>query len=231
MNKPTRGQWKGYAVLCLLLAGVLLFLILRPRHHAPLETADHTPLQEAIDQYGGVIESRAAARKQQWHKSHSQNSYEKTRDTSWKTARQTPVYQRKAPPSHPIDINSADTTELQQLYGIGPTFALRIVKFRNLLGGFARKEQLLEVYGMTEERYNGFVEHVTVDPSKVHRIDINTATVEQLKRHPYLDYYQARAIVDYRNQGNFYRSMDDLKKISLIDPTTLTKIEGYIQFN
>lgn len=84
---------------------------------------------------------------------------------------------------------------------------------------------------MDAERYNGFADHITLDPTKVRKIDINNATVAQLKRHPYLDYYQARAIVDYIKQGHNIHDINDLLKVNLIDPATATKIQGYIQFN
>lgn len=232
MNKPTRGQWRGYALLSLILAVLLLVVLVRPRHTSAIELSDHSPLEEAIVQYGDSIEAASAEQRQQWRDSHyrpHRPAYSRS-DSTWKHSDRAPLYTRKANPLQPVDINSADTAALQQLYGIGPAFALRIVKYRNLLGGFTRKEQLLEVYGMDAERYNGFADHVTVDRSKVRKIDINTATVDQLKRHPYLDYYQARAIVDYRKQGVVYRNAEDLLKVNLIDDATLTKLEGYIQY-
>lgn len=230
MNKPTRGQWRGYALLCLVLTALLLFVLLRPRNHPAIEPSDHSQLEDAIAQYGNAIEAATDEQRQQWRNTHyrqNRPTYQRS-DSTWKHPEKN--YTHKTNPRQPIEINSADTAMLQQLYGIGPAFAVRIVKYRNLLGGFTHKEQLLEVYGMDEERYNGFADYVTVDMSKVRKIDINSATVDQLKRHPYLDYYQARAIVDYRKQGNLIHSAEDLLKVNLIDNATLTKIDGYIQY-
>lgn len=232
MNKPTRGQWRGYGLLCLLLTGVLLAIIVLPRHRQATTAADHSPLLAAMERYGDSMESATAAEREQWRAEHyPHRPTERHFDSSWHNDNHRDTYTRKSNPSQPVDINNADTAALQQLYGIGPAFALRIVKYRELLGGYTRKEQLLEVYGMDAERYNGFADHITLDPTKVRKIDINNATVAQLKRHPYLDYYQARAIVDYIKQGHNIHDINDLLKVNLIDPTTATKIQGYIQFN
>ncbi len=129
-----------------------------------------------------------------------------------------------------VELNNADTAELQRLYGIGPTFANRIVKYRSLLGGYVRKEQLREVYGMTEERYQAVAPHVCVDVSAARQIDINTATLQELRRHPYLDYYQAKAIVEWRDKGNHIGGMRDLLKINLIDDSAVARLDGYLLF-
>lgn len=129
-----------------------------------------------------------------------------------------------------FELNAADTTDLQQLRGIGPVFARRIVKYRQLLGGYARMEQLKEVYGMTEELYDKIRPFLTIDPSGVKKIEVNSATIDELKRHPYLDYYQAKAIVNFRKSGVCYGSLDDLAKVNLLDDETLCKIAPYIQY-
>ena len=130
-----------------------------------------------------------------------------------------------------VELNSADTAQLRCLHGIGPVFAARIVKYRQLLGGYVRKEQLLEVYGMDEERYAGIAANIVLDTASVTKLRVNDLSIAELKRHPYLDYYQAKAIVDFRNGGRRYQSMDDLRLVSLIDDETATKLQGYIQFN
>lgn len=232
MNKPTRGQWRGYGLLCFLLTGMLLAIIVLPRHRQTATEADHSPLLAAIQRYGDSMENATAAEREQWRSQHyQQRPIEHSYDSSWRNDTRRDTHTRKSNPNQPIDINNADTAALQQLYGIGPTFALRIVKYRDLLGGYTHKEQLLEVYGMDTERYNGFADHITLDPTKVRKIDINNASVGQLRRHPYLDYYQARAIVDYIKQGHIIHNINDLLKVNLIDPSTATKIQGYIQFN
>ena len=130
-----------------------------------------------------------------------------------------------------IELNTADTLTLQLLRGIGPTFARRIVAYRNRLGGFVSKEQLLEVYGFDEERYNAIATQVTVSTDSISKIPINQVTIKRLARHPYLDPYQARDIIAYRSKGHKYTCPQDLLLVTTIDEKTLHKIEAYLSFD
>lgn len=127
-----------------------------------------------------------------------------------------------------IELNTADTTDLKELRGIGSGYAKRIVKYRERLGGFCRPEQLLEVYGFTQELYEKVAPNITIDGDEVRKINLNTATVDQLKRHPYLDYYQAKAIVNYREKSGKFTNVNDLLKANLIYPETFEKIKPYL---
>ena len=130
-----------------------------------------------------------------------------------------------------VELNSADSMDLVQLYNIGPAFAKRILKYRARLGGFVEKSQLWEVYGMDSVRYNDIAPYVSVNSDGIELIDINSASVDQLKRHPYLDYYQAKAIVRMREQAGLYSDICDLKKVAIIDNETYNKILPYLTCN
>lgn len=114
-----------------------------------------------------------------------------------------------------LELNSADTLQLQELRGIGPGFARRIVKYREKLGGYYAKEQLMEVYGFTEELYGKVAPHITVDASKISKLDVNTLGIAELKQHPYISFYEAKAIVEYRNSKPSKRidSIDELANL------------------
>ncbi|MBP5536307.1 MAG: helix-hairpin-helix domain-containing protein [Bacteroidales bacterium] len=129
-----------------------------------------------------------------------------------------------------LEVNSADTLDWQQLYGIGHTFSNRIVSYRQRLGGFYALEQLREVYGITDSLYLSILPHLRLDTTLIRPLKINTATIDSLKRHPYLDYYQAKAIVRYRERYGAYGSADDLLQVNLIDQSTLNKIKPYLSF-
>lgn len=130
-----------------------------------------------------------------------------------------------------VELNSADSLDLVQLYGIGPSYAKRILKYRDLLGGFVSKSQLWEVYGMDSVRYNLIAPHITVDAQNIRRMDINSAALDQLKRHPYIDYYQAKAIVQTRERAGLFAHIDDLKQVGLIDNESFNKIYPYLICN
>ncbi len=115
-----------------------------------------------------------------------------------------------------VEINSADTLDLQQLKGIGPSYARRIVKYRDLLGGYHSIEQLLEVYGMDSLRYMGICSNLSVDTTKLNRLNINTAGIKEFIRHPYIEYYLAKSIVTYREESGEFQSLEELKSAKLI---------------
>ncbi|TAL59829.1 MAG: hypothetical protein EPN85_08585 [Bacteroidetes bacterium] len=127
-----------------------------------------------------------------------------------------------------VELNSADTTDIISLKGIGPSFAKRIIKYREILGGFIKKEQLLEVYGLDKEKYNLFSSAVIVDDSKVKKININTVTFEELKKHPYIKYNIANLIINYRKQHGNYVSVEDIKQLDLVNDELFAKIASYL---
>lgn len=132
-----------------------------------------------------------------------------------------PTYTKKASAGKPplmIEINTADSSQLTRLYGIGPSFAGRILKYRGMLGGFFSPEQLLEVYGMDSARYDGFKAHIRVDTSCIRKIPVNTAEFRDLLRHPYLDYETVKLIVNYRKYKEPISCHDTLRSVIAYDP-------------
>jgi competence protein ComEA len=140
------------------------------------------------------------------------------------------TYQKTTKEVVNVEINSADSETLLKVKGIGPAFASRIIKYRKLTGGYLKKEQLLEVYGLDSERYSGIEGQVTLNPVAITKIHINSISLDELKRNPYLRYKLANAIIRYREQHGNFSSIDDLRKIKLLDEGTIGKIGGYIDF-
>ena len=126
-----------------------------------------------------------------------------------------------------VDLNTADSITLLTLYGVGPSFAKRIIKYRNLLGGFYSKNQLLEVYGFDQDRFDKFEANCDAGSGGIKKININTVRTEELKKHPYLDYYTAKAIVDQRVILGRYTSIQQIKSIPLIHDDLFNKIQHY----
>lgn len=133
------------------------------------------------------------------------------------------------PVVQPFDINTADTAQLIALKGIGSTLAGRIVKFRDALGGFISTEQFREIYGLDSLALNE-LETFGKIRSAAHRIPVNTASAEDLDRHPFLSRRQAQIIVSYREQHGAYTSAESLKPIRILDAKTIEKITPYLEF-
>lgn len=129
-----------------------------------------------------------------------------------------------------IELNSADTLQLDEIKGVGAAFARRIAKYRERLGGFYKKEQLLEVYGLDSAKFNEIKDQVMVNANDIRKININTAEFEELKNHPYLKYKQINAIIQYRKQHGRYNDMEDLKKVIILDAQTIQRIMPYLIF-
>jgi len=126
-----------------------------------------------------------------------------------------------------VDLNTADSVTLLTLYGVGPSFAKRIIKYRNLLGGFYDKSQLLEVYGFDQGKLDKIDAFCEVSSGGITRININSIRVDELKKHPYLDYYTAKAIVDQRVILGRFTTMRQIKTIPLIHDELFNKIQHY----
>lgn len=128
-----------------------------------------------------------------------------------------------------FDINTADTTQLIRLKGIGSKLAARIVKFREGLGGFVSESQFSEVFGL-DSLALGELNRLARVKSPVKKININTASPEDLDRHPYLSRRQSEVIVRYREQHGAFQSEEDLLKIKILDEKLVSKIAPYLTF-
>lgn len=136
----------------------------------------------------------------------------------------------KLKPGATVELNTADSAQLTTVHGIGPSFAMRIIRYRYRLGGYYNKEQLKEVYGIDDAKYNAIKDQLTINRGAITKININTISFASLRQLPYLDYKQASAIIEYRNQHGKYGSIDDIKNVAIITPEIITKIEPYISF-
>jgi competence protein ComEA len=131
-------------------------------------------------------------------------------------------------PGIPLPLNISDSAALVGIYGIGPVLSARIIKYRNLLGGYIRKEQLLEVYGMSQENYENISDFVFIDSAAVFRINLNTTDINALDRHPYLNGYQARALISYREINGRFSNTEEIMKNNLLPEDVYLKIRPYL---
>lgn len=132
---------------------------------------------------------------------------------------------RKLQPGENVDLNVADTTQLQLVPGIGSYFARRIVQYRDRLGGYVCVGQLDEI----EDFPASAKSFLTVTSSPL-RLDVNKLSLAQLRRHPYINYYQARAIVEYRRLRGPFQSLEDLASLPDFTPQDIQRLSPYLEF-
>jgi competence protein ComEA len=126
-----------------------------------------------------------------------------------------------------VNINEADTSAFIALRGIGSKLAARIVNFRDKLGGFYSVDQVGETYGLPDSTFQKIKASMQLAGS-VKKLNINTASKDELKTHPYIKWNLANAIVEYRNQHGAFKSLDDLKNIAVINEANFKKVVHYL---
>ncbi len=160
----------------------------------------------------------------------SSSTYPSTnKSTPYSTKTYSPSPSKKGP-FVPIELNGADSSALTTAQGIGPVYASRIIKYRNLLGGFYKKEQLLEVYGIDEEVYNNIAKQLKLE-SNIIPLKVNSASWYELKSHPYISSDLANILLNYVKAHGKIENLEDLESNQLIDKETVLKINPYLSFD
>ena len=127
-----------------------------------------------------------------------------------------------------VELNSLTTEDLMLLRGIGESFAGRIIKYRKLLGGFSRKDQLLEVYGMDSSRYLLFEKRIVVDTNLIIKMNINKVKFKTLLKHPYLNKYQSQSIMKYREISGKFTQIEQILENKLLLKDDYLRIKPYL---
>ena len=181
-----------------------------------LKTAEtnRMPIEAPASQQPTVA-PRSAKPQQTWPRLPRQNSYKQASN--------------KFPAGTVIELNQADTLTLKKIPGIGSTFARRIVGYRELLGGFYTVEQLAEVYGIDEERYNALHTWFKVDTTCIQPLRVNQLSFKELLRHPYLNTSQVRQIERLRRKAPL-QSWNDLILLEEFSAIDRQRLRPYLSF-
>ena len=140
--------------------------------------------------------------------------------------RDTLKYPIKTEVPQSVNLNTTDTMLLRKVPGIGEAFARRIVRYGQRLGGYVSPEQLREIEDFPESAIPYFV----VQQPHTQKINLNKLTLNQLQRHPYINFYQAKAITEYRRLRGPLHSLEDLKLLKDFPPETIQRLEPYVEF-
>lgn len=136
---------------------------------------------------------------------------------------------KKLSPGETISLNETDRAEWEKIPGIGAVYSTRILKYRDLLGGFVRVEQLREVYGIDNELYERIVHYI--EPNiHLNKLHINSVEFAELLRHPYLNYKQVKRIVNLRQRKGRISSLKELAMLDEFTSEDIFRLEPYIEF-
>lgn len=136
----------------------------------------------------------------------------------------------KYPEGTIVELNSADTVALKKIPGIGSAFARRITKYRELLGGFYTVEQLAEVYGIDEERYNAIKSWFSVDLSAIRQLRVNYMSTKELACHPYVSYKQAHSIEQLVRQKGKLTGWENVSLLEEFTEADHKRLNAYLSF-
>ena len=123
-------------------------------------------------------------------------------------------------------LNTADTSQLQRVPGVGKYYAKEIVRYGKWLGGYVSVDQLDEIDGFPRESKKYFV----IQHPSPQRLNVNKLTLQQLRRHPYINYYQAKAITDYRRLHGRIENLNQLRFSSDFTETDIRRLTPYVTF-
>ncbi len=150
--------------------------------------------------------------------------------TEYKTPQNREIYTEVLDPEPfpTIELNRADSAGLVSLPGIGPVFAGRIIRYRQLLGGFYKKEQLLEVYNFPPETFSSIRDRVNVDSLYLTQLRINFLDYAELLRHPYLNKDQVNALTQQRTKEGPFKNLSEVAALQAFDSETFERVRPYL---
>jgi len=200
-------QRNGIMVLLTIIAGMMLYLIV----------SDYLPPSPVTEDFSAFKADMAKVKF-------------KAPDTTKQIVKQTDTLSRpkKLKQLTTLELNTADSTDFEDFPLISPKVARTIVRFRNALGGYYDKKQLLEVYGMDTSAYNSMINRITLDVSLVEKLNINKATEKALTHHPYIHKVLAKAIYNYRKTNGPFNKVSDIMKVEGIDKELYQKLSPYL---
>ena len=219
-----RAEQRGILVLSVILLGVIVFQAM-----IPAETLQQAPDFKAFT-------AEIAAFEAAWKRASDSDSI--ARVNRYMNSRNRHGVWRNDTGSHAmsfgkpfliLDLNTADTFELQQLRGIGPAFARRIVSYREHLRGFYETRQLMEVFGMDTTRYNSIERNLRVTRDSIHPIDLNKVTFKELLRHPYFPFVITKNIMIYRQKNKAFKTVEEVREIPGVTDSLFRRMVVYLR--
>lgn len=237
-----RGEQLAIIVLLVLIVFILVLnIVLRQRSSTVITQIQNDSLIYKFESFRQKYKSESINEKEN-HRQYSNNknrpyygnreksdySYEDRKHFESETKTPFPR-QEKLAAGETIFLNSTDTAEWKKIPGIGSSYAERIVKYRNLLGGFASTKQLLEVYGIDNEMFSRISPYIEPD-NNLRKIQINKSEFKELLSHPYLNYKQVQAITNLRKRKGKITSLNELTMLEEFTTEDIERLKPYLEF-
>jgi DNA uptake protein ComE-like DNA-binding protein len=215
----SHAERNGIFVLLVILAGIAT----RDRWYPQPQIPDPQIFVEEIRSIEVCDSLTVVQKRSKWKKSPPKNK-------PWSRPRIKHEYGRKSFVRKEIvvDINEADSAELIEVKGIGPVFARRITRYRDLLGGYHSVAQLIEVYGMDEDRLTDLASQLTCSKHLVERLNINEVSFGQLSKHPYIRKSLASWIIKHREQHGPFKDVAEINDSYMIEAGEFDRVSPYI---
>ncbi|MDH6343571.1 competence protein ComEA [Parabacteroides sp. PFB2-12] len=224
----SKGERLAIGLLLFIISLSLLIQLIRGRDRGGRETAFYpitiySPNAPQLPPYETTIPPAKELPTERAEKTSSRSAPErKMPENTYRT--------NKYPVGTVVELNTADTTILKRVPGIGSVFANRIVRYRNLLGGFYSVDQLGEVYGIDAERYEALKDWFCVNPERVRKLPVNVLPLDSLLRHPYIDYPQARVINQLVHRKGRLTGWNNLELLEEFTENDRKRMEPYLSF-
>lgn len=248
-------RWKDYlyfspaekiAVLILLVIIVLFFglnVLLSKRSREPISIPQNDSLIAAFERLQEGLQDKKVEPKSYDYNATTKSNKNSSRDNvnisnqrhDTKSYTEKPQYikQEKFTAPASIDLNETDTAEWKKVPGIGSVYSARIVKYRDMLGGYISINQLKEVYGISDELLDAiapFIRHDDSDIANCVKININQLEFKEILAHPYINFEQTKAIVNLRRRTGFIASISQLAMLDEFTSEDIERITPYIEF-
>ncbi len=221
----TRGEWAAALFLLTIMMASNLYYFFCDIHPKPPADVHlyETQFQEFAKEQRRIADSIEAVRRQSWD-----NDRPRIRSDTLP-----PFKKQERKPMYDIvkyDLNSCDTNELVTVPQFGSKRAAKLVEYREKLGGFHCFTQLQEVYVLQNVDTAKLKTYLFIDKRKIRKLNVNTATYQELVAHPYIDAYLTKLILKHREKNGPIRDLDELQRITHAYPELIEKLRPYLMF-
>jgi competence protein ComEA len=232
----SRKEKNGTIILLAIILFLIIILNITPLLFSNRNNINYKQYKSEIETFKHSLEASSPVAVNNKTKNYNTSTRNTSRPEIKKSFSHPPVQQKntsyinkkETPATSIIELNTADSNLLQNISGIGPVFSARIIKYRDLLGGYTSLKQLKEVYGINDTIYNKIKNYLKLDTTHVKKISVNDVPFKQLLKHPYIDYYQTKAIFNYKSVNGPIKKVNEIITNKLVDTNNYNKLKPYL---